>query len=393
MKKMFLSALAAISIGQAFSQTTATLTVTDTLNVTGKSYLHTVKVTGGTTLERLSTSGEAEFKKGIMIDSAASIGTDLGVGGRAIIGGALSVGGPALLNGGATLGNDLTLESLGYLADTTNSAVLVTDDSGVVKKIGNTAFVTGIANSLYSLNCLADGSGNVLSPKWSNGTNKLFTGCGVVNVGIGETNPSHKLHVNGGAYFEKYAWAKKGMGIGVAPASSGMLSIQNTNLIGSIYADQTGNTTAYQKLIWLKYDEPTTEIIKVENSAGNYSAFILQADGTMTINNGTKDIFKVYNNGYVKARRVIVDQTTWADYVFGPDYRLMPLKDLKLYVHSNGHLPNIPSTAEVLENGTDIGDMQVRLLEKVEELTLYMIQQNEEIAALKAKITELEQKK
>jgi hypothetical protein len=68
----------------------------------------------------------------------------------------------------------------------------------------------------------------------------------------------------------------------------------------------------------------------------------------------------------------------------------MPLNKLANYINANKHLPNVPSLAEVEANNKqiDIGEMQVKLLEKVEELTLYILQQQKEIEALKAKLAE-----
>ncbi|WP_439488522.1 hypothetical protein [Algoriphagus sp.] len=90
--------------------------------------------------------------------------------------------------------------------------------------------------------------------------------------------------------------------------------------------------------------------------------------------------------GKIKTQEVIVTATGWADYVFKPEYKLMPLSELDAYIQRNGHLPDVPTEAEVMENGVNLAEMNVKLLEKVEELTLYMIEQNTEIQALKAEL-------
>ncbi|MBU2887550.1 hypothetical protein KO507_17430 [Gilvimarinus agarilyticus] len=74
------------------------------------------------------------------------------------------------------------------------------------------------------------------------------------------------------------------------------------------------------------------------------------------------------------------------DYVFAQDYPLMPLSELHQYVDSNSHLPGIPSAAEVGNTGLNMTEMQVQLLKKVEELTLYTIQQQSQLDALKAQL-------
>ncbi len=74
--------------------------------------------------------------------------------------------------------------------------------------------------------------------------------------------------------------------------------------------------------------------------------------------------------------------STFPDYVFNPQYKLMPLNELQDFVVSNRHLPDIPSADEVGESGLNMTEFQVKLLKKVEELTLYTLQQQEEIKAL-----------
>lgn len=88
---------------------------------------------------------------------------------------------------------------------------------------------------------------------------------------------------------------------------------------------------------------------------------------------------------------VVKSQGSWPDYVFDPDYDLCSLEDLEMFIESNRHLPGVPSAAEVTEVGQALGANQQVLLEKVEELTLYMIQLNKELEAAKTRIAELEE--
>lgn len=95
-------------------------------------------------------------------------------------------------------------------------------------------------------------------------------------------------------------------------------------------------------------------------------------------------------NGTVKAKEVNVTASGWADYVFQDEYDLMPLSELKKYVIKNRHLPNIPTETEVLENGVNLSEINVKLLGKVEELTLYTIQQENLINSLLERMEALE---
>ena len=71
--------------------------------------------------------------------------------------------------------------------------------------------------------------------------------------------------------------------------------------------------------------------------------------------------------------------SAWPDYVFTPEYNLLSLEEVKKYIEEKGHLPNVPSEKEVLENGIELGAMNAKLLEKIEELTLYIIQLEERV--------------
>ncbi|MGF6845040.1 hypothetical protein QFZ51_000275 [Chitinophaga sp. W3I9] len=86
--------------------------------------------------------------------------------------------------------------------------------------------------------------------------------------------------------------------------------------------------------------------------------------------------------GTITAQRVKVTQAGWADYVFHQSYQLPSLAEVERYVRSNQHLEGIPSAAEVEKEGIDVGEMNKKLLAKVEELTLYLIEQNKKITAL-----------
>ena len=84
-------------------------------------------------------------------------------------------------------------------------------------------------------------------------------------------------------------------------------------------------------------------------------------------------------NGTIKTKEVNVTMEGWPDYVFTPEYQLIPLSELEAFIQNNGHLPDVPTEAEVMENGVNLAEMNVKLLEKVEELTLYVIELEKKI--------------
>jgi hypothetical protein len=95
----------------------------------------------------------------------------------------------------------------------------------------------------------------------------------------------------------------------------------------------------------------------------------------------TSPTYPLTVNGTVRAKEVIVD-TGWSDYVFDPGYSLMPLREVKRRIQVDGHLPGIPSAMEVKTGGISLGEMQARLLQKIEELTLHQIAQEERMQKL-----------
>ncbi|MES2703528.1 MAG: hypothetical protein V4649_12870 [Bacteroidota bacterium] len=83
------------------------------------------------------------------------------------------------------------------------------------------------------------------------------------------------------------------------------------------------------------------------------------------------------------------DPANWSDFVFAADYKLPPLNKVESYIQEHKHLPEIPSAAEVAKDGIDVMEMDAKLLQKIEELTLYVIQQQKEIDELKKQVGKL----
>ena len=130
-------------------------------------------------------------------------------------------------------------------------------------------------------------------------------------------------------------------------------------------------------------DPPPTggSIWSENNSTASY-------DGEVAIGrNSVPPGYQLAVEGNIRTREVRVDQENWPDYVFDPSYSLPALAEIKKHIKEKGHLPNIPSAHEVEANGVELGEMNRRLLEKIEELTLHLIQIREEVDTLKQKKT------
>ncbi|MES2645490.1 MAG: hypothetical protein V4717_01345 [Bacteroidota bacterium] len=114
----------------------------------------------------------------------------------------------------------------------------------------------------------------------------------------------------------------------------------------------------------------------------------------MNVNNGSVSIgtsaaaagYKLNVAGKIIAEEVRVQlKTAWPDYVFDTNYQLQPLEQVSAFIKANNHLPGIPPAADVASSGIALGDMQTKMMEKIEELTLYVIQLKSEVETLKAK--------
>jgi len=95
-------------------------------------------------------------------------------------------------------------------------------------------------------------------------------------------------------------------------------------------------------------------------------------------------------DGTITAKEVVVTVEGWSDFVFEKDYNLMPLNEVEQHVKEKKHLPGIPSAEEVAADGVSVGEMQAKLLQKVEELTLYVIELKKENEQLKRRVAALE---
>jgi len=199
------------------------------------------------------------------------------------------------------------------------------------------------------------------------------------NVGIGTTSPSGLLDVEGGeAVFHRDDWGNPTL-------------VLRGQKAGAPY--YWGEYAIVADYIGLAFNNTQTGVTMLQLGAGGgTSANVLIAPSGGNVGIGTTyPQYPLSVNGTVQAKEVLVN-TGWSDYVFGPGYRLAPLSEVADYISANGHLPEIPSAKEVKEKGVSLGEMQSKLLAKIEELTLHMIEAEKENAELRARIARLEAK-
>jgi hypothetical protein len=102
----------------------------------------------------------------------------------------------------------------------------------------------------------------------------------------------------------------------------------------------------------------------------------------------TNPTYKLSVNGNIRSKEVVVE-SGWADYVFDQQYPLRPLEELRTFIQKNKHLPGIPSAREVQTEGLSLGATQKKMMEKIEELTLYLLEANTQIRQLQKEVDAL----
>jgi hypothetical protein len=129
---------------------------------------------------------------------------------------------------------------------------------------------------------------------------------------------------------------------------------------------------------------------------GTFGVFCLQNDGRVRIGNvPTIGDYKLYVERGILTERLKVSlksSTDWSDYVFADDYKLKPLSEVETFLKKYKHLPNVPSADEVVASGIDVAQMDAKLLEKIEELTLYIINLNKKIETLEKELKVIKNK-
>ena len=188
------------------------------------------------------------------------------------------------------------------------------------------------------------------------------------NIGVGVENPQETLHVNG---------AIRGGG------ANGEVTLRGDNGSVTIGATDAQTMTFNTNKSRYAFNINGTNRIAI-HSNGNVGIGTplpqqkLDVAGSIRANG-------LIVNGNIRAHEIVVT-TTGADFVFAEEYRLRPLSEVKTFIAENKHLPEIKSAQEMQEDGVGINELQVQLLQKIEELTLYIIQQEERIAVLEMEL-------
>ena len=179
------------------------------------------------------------------------------------------------------------------------------------------------------------------------------------------------------------------MGIDVRANATRSVTIGAGNGNGASNALQ--NNTAYSLMVGFRSTVPSLYVGPSSGGATTGRVGIGTTNTPTSIGGTSINAYRLYVAGGILTEEVRV-RTGWADYVFEEDYSLPTLSEVNEYIEENGHLPNVPSAAQVEEEGIELGDITRIQQEKIEELTLYMIEMQKEIEELKSRLDEKEDK-
>lgn len=212
--------------------------------------------------------------------------------------------------------------------------------------------------------------------QWNtNGTDTYYN---YGNVGIGTSSPVQKLEIYNPNLFNTNMGAESQDHISFTSNTIG-----NGNYFGGIaWKTIAGRRRAAISAVQEHTDSDYLGLAfftkGTDGPGPMYESVRITRYGNMGIGTTSPDA-KLAVNGNIHAKEVKVDLTGWPDYVFTENYNLPTLEEVERHIKEKGHLINIPSAKKVEENGVELGEMNKLLLEKIEELTLYTLQQQKEI--------------
>lgn len=279
-----------------------------------------------------------------------------------------------------------------------------------------TNLIAQINNGTNTLsnNSSSSGNGNTGSGSYSFSSGVSNTTSGGYSCSFGQNNISSGLLAISGGYasqalghfsmsfgFQSIVGGNNsiGFGRGINVANNESIAIgfySNTNAVNTMVfgrfltASNTNSFIIGKGISTLsRMDNNIANSLMIGFNSDVPTLFIGSSNGIGTTGNvgiGTTAIngAKLSVDGTIRAREIIVNLTTWSDFVFDKDYNLLSLSELEKFITINKHLPNVPSEKEILKNGVSLGEMNAILLEKIEELTIYMINLEKRIKELES---------
>lgn len=258
---------------------------------------------------------------------------------------------------------------------------------GLADLAGGSQGVLGIRGTSFMSHFNYGAEENIYIRGGKNGSHILLNDLnGLGNVGIGMSVPEYKLHIRS----ENESTVK------IDGQNSLVLFHDKTSnaQYGFIRAwtDAPFNPAGYYGLEIgvppVVGGDPPKRLLFSTNYA---LRMVIMENGNVGIGTTNPDpYYKLSVNGNVRAKEIRVN-SNWADYVFEDNYRLRPLTEVETFIRQHKHLPGIKDAKSIQEEGLDLSSMQTKMMEKIEELTLYLIEANKKIEKLTAEMNILKQ--
>ena len=274
-----------------------------------------------------------------------------GSGGRAVVhdgDNALTLNYGGDFSGGTRIGNSFYVSNAGNLRALSWQPFGATSDDFFIDVIPGTRILRTRNSNIESPNVGATG---------------IHTGDGLFegSIGIGTTSPEEMLELRSSAPVQAFhqpgvATYKVGVPYGVFKIAA--MDIGFGAIVGSFPSSDT-------------------------------QVFVMDKFGKIGIGTlSPKEQLSV--NGKIRAQEIKVEAINWPDYVFAQEHKLVPLQEIESFIKTNQHLPEIPSAKEVEKNGLSLGEMNAKLLKKIEELTLYLIEKDKQLINQEQRLKDVE---
>lgn len=243
---------------------------------------------------------------------------------------------------------------------------------------GNVGIATGITAPLARLDVKGAGttsSTNTFALRNSNGDTLLrMRDDGRMGIGYNGTTYGRQINL-GGTGINFYTSNEVAFGGAIFPTDTSLVLWSNSNANNYLVLQPSwGNTGIGTYTPNAKFHLNGAMLVG-SNSARIATGYSVSIDGRL-----------------ISEESTVLNSTSWPDYVFEDEYKLMPLEELKKQIRIDKHLPNIPSAAVIEKEGIHLGAMSKKMMEKIEELTLYIIELNSKNAVLTEKLEKLEKR-
>lgn len=371
MKKTFLAICASLTMAYSYGQNTSPWPATGSVGIGTTSPAYSLDVVG---IIRASSKVITPLVNNQYIGSGANGATNSFAVGTAVLGNPGDTGYGNVAIGVNILNNNTT----GFANTSVGLSTLAFNTTGINNMAfgGSALLHNTTGNDNIGIGYQALMSSTTTYGSLAIGTNSLALANGQGNTGVGYQTGSDITNGTGNTFLGFFTGSK--------------ITGSNNTVIGSSMSTEpsgiitgSGNTILGGNIRGLS---PTlTNHIILADGSGNIR-LIADNTGNIGIGTGSPDM-KLTVAGTIHSTEVKVDTSIpTPDYVFDSGYELTSLNEVKKYIDKNHHLPEIPSAAQVAKEGINLGEMNTRLLKKVEELTLYLIESNKELKTQKAMI-------